>query len=231
KIEEIVDHYAKDGFQLLNLVDRSNGYGCNEFVFAREAPLGTLLDSRVPGGTSLVRRFGHRVLPSVCEEGQYFGQISVDLGDSAEESLWLFVDEALVGPARLVGRGRVELTAAMAGDGVVGICHVVAGELRKADSPFARSRGFMWAWEAADLELRADGIDNASRSTIFVLHDGKQLHPHALHEDITKTGDGRFSHWGRYVYFAPRGNLDPNSAPDRFALFIPIEKRAVITNG
>ena len=60
-IEQVADHYAKDGFTLVNLVDRSHGYGCNELVFERVAPAGTLVDCPIPGGSSLVRQFGRRV--------------------------------------------------------------------------------------------------------------------------------------------------------------------------
>jgi glycosyltransferase involved in cell wall biosynthesis len=80
----------------------------------------------------------------------------------------------------------------------------------------------MWSWEASDLEHRSDTLMEGARSTVFVLEDGRQLdRPHALHSDIAKRGDGRFSHWGKRVYFAPRGNRDPRRNPERLALFVP----------
>src|SRR5207237_1356286 len=61
-VDQIVDYFAKDGFRLTKLEDRSMGYGCNEFVFRREAGAGTYIDTPIPGGRWMVRQFGRRVV-------------------------------------------------------------------------------------------------------------------------------------------------------------------------
>jgi 2-polyprenyl-6-hydroxyphenyl methylase/3-demethylubiquinone-9 3-methyltransferase len=40
KVDEIVNFYARDGFRLDRLLDRSAGIGCNQFVFERTARAG-----------------------------------------------------------------------------------------------------------------------------------------------------------------------------------------------
>ena len=50
RIESIVDFFAKDGFRLIKLADRSSGYGCNEYVFYKEAASGTFIDAPIPSG-------------------------------------------------------------------------------------------------------------------------------------------------------------------------------------
>lgn len=43
-VEVIVDTFAANGFRLAKPVDRRSGYGCNEFVFRREAAKATSID-------------------------------------------------------------------------------------------------------------------------------------------------------------------------------------------
>jgi len=61
-VAEIGDFCGKDSFRLTHLIDSSNGYGCSQFVFDREASAGVQIDDVVPGGDSLVRRHARRVL-------------------------------------------------------------------------------------------------------------------------------------------------------------------------
>src|SRR3954447_1105250 len=66
-IDATVDAFAGDGFRLTKLVDRSTGYGCNEFVFRREATDGTWIDQKLPGSRLFSRRFGLTLL-GVCAQ-------------------------------------------------------------------------------------------------------------------------------------------------------------------
>jgi 2-polyprenyl-6-hydroxyphenyl methylase/3-demethylubiquinone-9 3-methyltransferase len=224
--EQIVDHYAKDGFRLCNLVDRSFGYGCNEFVFSRDAPAGTLIRSPIPGSPSLVRRFGWPVLPPFAQTaGGWMGTVPPQIAEGKTDRLWLFRSDVLVGPAKPDPGGRV--LVAEPGTPVEMVSkepvYVVPGQMHSPPPSFRHERGHMWAWDVPDLEDGADSVSQPTRSAIFVLQDGRQLsRPHALHDEIAKWGDGRFSHWGRCIYFAPRGNESP-SKTDRFRLFVPFE--------
>ena len=109
-IEAIVDVFAKDGFRLANLVDRSNGTGCNEFVFRREAPLGTFVDFPLPGGRSFARRFGRRVVgPFERRDGKWSGRIA-DPPDVPEGGcLLLFRNGAFVGTVENRDGDRIDL--------------------------------------------------------------------------------------------------------------------------
>jgi 2-polyprenyl-3-methyl-5-hydroxy-6-metoxy-1,4-benzoquinol methylase len=226
-IETVVDRFAGDGFRLVNLFDRSNGYGCNEFVFSRDAPLGTPVQSLIPVGTSVARRYGTRVTgPFELTSAGWIGHLLRPPTVPEGASLLLFKDRDLVGPAKAVEPGRVvigtpqEETATIEGSAF----RVLSAFVRKPAGPFANLRGHMWRWEAGDLEPTADNMDTPCRSTVCVFENGRQLpFAHSLHEDIARVGKGRFSHWGREIYFAPLSNSDPNDDPDRFALVIPVE--------
>src|SRR2546421_7220363 len=60
-VDEIVEVYARDGFRLTKMMDRSTGHGCNEYGFCREAPASAYIDAPIPGGRSMARRYGRRV--------------------------------------------------------------------------------------------------------------------------------------------------------------------------
>ena len=60
-VEAIVDVYSADGFRLTKVVDRSDGTGCNEFVFHREGSAGVIIDTPISSSRLLSRRFGHLV--------------------------------------------------------------------------------------------------------------------------------------------------------------------------
>jgi hypothetical protein len=48
------------------------------------------------------------------------------------------------------------------------------------------------------------------QSSTVLLEDGQVLGPGcALHEDIRRHGGGRYSHWGRELYFSASDNSDP----------------------
>jgi 2-polyprenyl-6-hydroxyphenyl methylase/3-demethylubiquinone-9 3-methyltransferase len=226
-IEEIVERFAKDGFRIKNLVDRSTGYGCNEFVFRRDAPLGTLIEVSIPGGSSIVSRYGRRVMgPFERAQAGWLGRLSTSRGIPEGCSRLLFRNGVMIGPLSdgdsdtiVVGEPDESLAAIEAAT-----FHIVIGFLRRPRDAFEHVRGQMWSWKLADLEGEADDLTHPRRSPLFIFERGRQLPmPHSVHDDIAKIGKGRFSHWGQYIYFAPVSTGDPNADQGSYTLVIPSE--------
>jgi hypothetical protein len=68
----------------------------------------------------------------------------------------------------------------------------------------------VWPWIMSDLN-GASGLE--------LYEDGVKLpHGHAPHDAIRELGQGRYSHWGRRVYFAASDNSDPRSNGRRYRL-------------
>jgi 2-polyprenyl-6-hydroxyphenyl methylase/3-demethylubiquinone-9 3-methyltransferase len=232
-LEQVVDHFARDGFRLVKLVDRSGGYGCNEFVFRRDAPMGTWVESRIPGGVSFVRRYGWRVSGPFEKVGSgFFGTAQSIAGNSPWTEWVVFRNGKLAGRTErdAHGRFRVALSADPPAAGDVFV--VAAARIVDAREPFIHSRGKLWSWYVPELESVADNTDPAKRSPVFVFEGGVQLpYPHALHEDIAQAGGGRFSHWGRYVFFSTLSGGDPNADPSRFKLLVALDHGDVPVTG
>ena len=54
--------------------------------------------------------------------------------------------------------------------------------------------------------------DFESQSSLRLFEDGRPLGPaHVSHDDIRKTGNGRFAHWGPRLYFSASDNSDPRT--------------------
>jgi hypothetical protein len=52
--------------------------------------------------------------------------------------------------------------------------------------------------------------DQTGSSTLILVEDGIPLAaPHSAHDDIRRLGRGRYSHWGRRIYFSSSDNTDP----------------------
>jgi 2-polyprenyl-3-methyl-5-hydroxy-6-metoxy-1,4-benzoquinol methylase len=226
-IEQIVDCFGKDGFRLTNMFDCSNGYGCNEYVFSRDAPLGTLIESPIPGGSSMVRRYGRRVIgPFERTHAGWLGQLSNSRTIPEASSRLLFKNGNLVGPVSAADPDRVIVGVPGESAAVIDAAtfHVVIGALHRPRNPFELRRGRMWVWKVSELAGIADNSEAPCRSSLFVFDNGQQLPmPHSLHDDIARTGKGRFSHWGDYVYFAPQSLANPNADPNRYAIVVPLE--------
>lgn len=61
--------------------------------------------------------------------------------------------------------------------------------------------------------------DESEISSLTVLEDGKALpRGHAVHDEIRQVGEGRFSHWGRRLYFSTTDNSDPRSNGRRYTV-------------
>ena len=215
-IESVVDAFARDGFALTALEDRSAGYGCNEFVFKREAPLGTMIERRLAASRSFARRFGHHIAPPfhLTEEGWIAKLPPVDL--QAEDDALLFRGETLVGPAAMAASARDHVVVAPPDQPEPGqspIMRVATGRIRAVQPPFARRRGRAWSIPAPDLSDLADNVPGREgRSPVYLFEDRRQLgFPHSLHDDIARAGKGRFSHWGEAVYFSTSDGSNPNT--------------------
>ena len=226
-LEQVADCYAKDGFRLSNLFDCSRGYGCNEFVFRRVAPIGTWVDSSIEIGTSVARRFGRRVVGPFERTGRvWIGRISDLPVLPTGAQLLLFRNKRLVGPAETRGN-TVELVGARENNQDLEreAFYLVPAFLRlPPEEPFVNERGHMWSWHVPDLASLADNIGKGEQSSpVCVFEDGVQLPwPHALHDEIARVGHGRFSHWGEMVYFSSLTNSDPDQNRERFRLIIAV---------
>ncbi len=222
-VEQIVDLYAADGFALEHLVDLSSGYGCNEFVFRRAAGPGVHIDSQLPGGASMARRFGRRLRPPFVREGDgvYASpQVMPTVGSTSR--LYLMRDERLAGPAAAEG-GRVRIADAAEPDEALARCSftLLAAEKRPLAPGFHPVRGRMWQVDLPDLAGLADTLEAPTRSGVFLFEDGVQLPlPHATHDQIARLGGGRFSHWEGALYFSPLHGEDPNADGREYVLLI-----------
>jgi len=213
-IEVCADYFLKDGFRLDKVVDRSAGYGCNEFVFRKVAELGIQIDQRLPASSWLSRRFGNRLEKFEQVNGSWQAKIAA-LPKLAEGQQYFVVNQAsLLGAAseRESSTLKVlELNEAVAKENLLDSCRVVPAWQKTMSGPFASVRRNCWLFELPELEDQSDMIEGNS-STLFLFEDGEQLpYPHSIHDSIMKYGAGRFSHWGKYVYFSTSDNSDPNA--------------------
>jgi hypothetical protein len=72
--------------------------------------------------------------------------------------------------------------------------------------------GFAFKAPASKLNSLADTQTSPRRSPLIIYEDGKPLGPaHSLHADVSKHGNGRFSHWNNTGFiFSTSDNSDPN---------------------
>ena len=225
-VDEIVDACVKDGFRLTKLTDRSNAEGCNEFVFYREAGAGHYIDAPIPGGRSMVRRFGHRVSgPFDLSPLGWTGVVHLPANLPDGVTPFLVREREVLGPAALASADKVVIapTHVSQADLEGAQYYIVFGRLRPIQPPYRHERGHMWIIGAPDLADLADleGQGNDTRSCVFVLEDGKQLpYPHAAHDDIDRHGAGRFSHWYNTMLFSATDGSDPNNNGRRYELIV-----------
>ena len=227
-VEAIVDTFAARGFRLKKLVDRSSGYGCNEFVFCREAAGATWIDQPIDGSPLLSRRFGLALLdPRPEADGGLSGRLGARPAQPRCGQWMVLKRERLLGqvaapdPAGAVTVPPWIVAAAQRGAGPLRfatLCIEPAGE------PVVHQRGRMWQISAPHLSSLADnaGGPDSRRSPVFVFEDDCQLPlPHSRRDEIDQLGCGRFSHWGDCVYFSTSDGSNPTRNGRLYRLVYP----------
>ncbi len=67
-----------------------------------------------------------------------------------------------------------------------------------------------------------DDNEHPNRSSLLMFEDGTLLgFPHAIHNDIARKGQGRFSHWKDHLVFSASDNSDPRTNGRTYELRIP----------
>jgi hypothetical protein len=117
-------------------VDRSNGYGCNEFVFDRKGPPGTIIDTRLPGGLSFVRRYCRRVSgPFVETDTAMLAGSPARYRIGVTPEFLLLKNSKLVGPVRRLEDDRVLIAPAGEQPAASDVFHIAEGIVRKPERP------------------------------------------------------------------------------------------------
>src|SRR5262245_22095599 len=72
--------------------------------------------------------------------------------------------------------------------------------------------GLCYAAQTPDDAPSGDDMLRPAASFLRLFEDGVELGPaHSLHEDIRSRGRGRFSHWGRSLFFSSSDETDPRT--------------------
>ncbi len=222
-IEEIIDFYSPDGFRLTKIEDRTGGIGCNEFVFERIAPAGTFVENPIPGGSSMARQYGRRVVgPFEQAQEGWCGRISDATRPKGDGRFFLLRNDRLLGEVAVDEAGRLPVAGSEVAEAEVlnEPFYVVAAERRVVEQPFVHRGGHGWGIALDELAARADTGQQPRRSDVFLFEDGLQLlHPHAMHHEIMEAGGGRFSHWGSELLFSlTRVSENPNANKRTYTL-------------
>ena len=156
--------------------------------------------------------------------GGYVGEMPKALSGFDAESVVLFQDGKLIGPA-FSGEKPGTLIVAPPGcsdEQMAMKFDVAPGKLRKLERPFQAHSGHMFGTTLADLRhLADDAIRGQNSSPILVFEDKAPLgSAHALHVDIIKFGAGRYSHWGSELLFSSSDNSDPRSNGRKYEIVI-----------
>lgn len=107
------------------------------------------------------------------------------------------------------------------------------------EKPFPREDGFAYivpnlSGGALGLIFRplGDEVSDNWRSRLRLFENGKPFpFPHAFHAKIRRTGNGRYSHWGNVIIFAPSGNVDPNAPGFELTAVYSLTVRPKVTLG
>lgn len=227
-VEQVVDVYAKDGFRLTKLFDAGNGYGCNEFVFRREAPLGTFIAPPSLGDRSMARKIGHIVQPPFERIGDVWTCAApTDIYARPDMHLFLIRNDTVVSELAILPGRRVSLCSSDAdlAELTASSHYMLACKVHPLVPPFISERGHLWIKHVPDPALvdMADCLGDDRRSNAYVFEDGRQLkEPHSSHDYIAKSGRGRFAHWGEGLYFSSSDGTNPNINGRKYELFVPI---------
>ena len=199
-------------------------------MFRRKADLGIVIDSPLTEKSFLVRRCGRRVSgPFRPTTIGYVARIPAHFAQHPADSLVLFRDGKLANQA-VAGDESTTLIVAplewpetkVAGTKI----EVLRGSVRRLDPPFRNYQGHMFGVGLIDLKhLADDTTPSRDGSPVYIFEDKQQLGlPHSIHDDISKFGAGRFSHWGRLEFlFSSSDNSDPRTNGRTYE--IPIAER------
>lgn len=225
RVEPVVDYYARDGFQLVHLVDRSTGYGCNEFVFKRVAEAGVQVESRLPRSASMARRFGRRLSGPLEKTAEgLFAPLNGIEKPGFGSRLFVLKDDRIVGKARLTEPGRVQILDL---DEVILNSDprdlvVLEAKEQPFPGPYRHARGKMYEVVLSELAALSDNEQDTNGSPVHLFEDGRQLPmPHSTHDEIARFGEGRFSHWGTSILFSSLDGSDPNTNGREYTLLLP----------
>jgi hypothetical protein len=82
--------------------------------------------------------------------------------------------------------------------------------------------GSCFVCDLETIELR-DGVDHPAASVIHVYENGLLLGPpHASHDEIRRSGGGRYSHWKGRLYFSASDGSDPRVNGRRYEVRAPV---------
>ena len=82
--------------------------------------------------------------------------------------------------------------------------------------------GFSWIASLPLWVPSGDSPEDSTKSGVRLFEDGQELlQAHCSHADIRSLGGGRFSHWGRKVWFSASDNVSPVESGRRYSLLIP----------
>lgn len=86
--------------------------------------------------------------------------------------------------------------------------------------------GETWSCFLPDYSSVADSVD-AQNSPFELLEDGVPLGPgHCEHEVLKLEGAGRYSHWGKFLYFSASDGSDPNTNDKEYSLAVDSHRTA-----
>ncbi len=92
----------------------------------------------------------------------------------------------------------------------------VSMELRP---PFAHEQGNCWIVALPDLDKWADSTEWLEYSTLMIYENGRALGPaHSVHDSIRTIGEGRFSHFGKSLFFSTTDNSNPNQNGRQYSI-------------
>lgn len=106
-------------------------------------------------------------------------------------------------------------------------------ELKK---PFQREQGHCWQIRLSEYEASADTGEKPQQSMLALYENDRQIGAaHSIHSHIREYGQGRYSHWGQYLYFSSTDNTDPNKNGRKYSVKVsqplsPEELKSLIEN-
>jgi len=92
-------------------------------------------------------------------------------------------------------------------------------EVRQLDDHFRETEQGWQVILPDDVPVPGDSMDDVDCSTLWLLEDDIPIGPpHVAHQDIVERGMGRYSHWGRSLWFSTADGSDPNTNGRRYAI-------------